>query len=575
MRSPSADRLGLLVAAAYLVAALHGLGAADVVGDDEAREVGIVQDVVRGQWLWPRFNDELLPDKPILYHWLAAVPCALAGFSAGAARLPAAVAGAILVGWTARFGGALFGAPAGVVAAGLLATMPALFTHARVARPDTLLVLLLSVALGYAFAWWRDRRRRDATLALVLLGAATCAKGPVAPALFVLTLAGFLAWQRDLGRSRGLLTLPGIVGFAVLGLGWYALALGGWGELFVREHFIGRYLRNLAGGLASGHPYSPKPLRYHLLFYVNHLPVVALPWTPVVVLALWQAARHGGLRDPRQRFLLCWAVAPVVAFTPAEWKLRYYLLPCLPPLALLAAPAVLSLWHAALRPLARRTAVTAAAVAALLPIVGLWIVTSRHVELSQSDVSTLQALGGIVPGGLRNAAAGVGFAGGALVVATAYRGWRALVTGTAAAVVAWMLLGVPALERAISDRDSLRPFAEGMARHLAPNVPIVFFPETIRTVAVYAGHSIATVRRRRELPPGTAVVTSGEAYASLRAAAAVGPPLLESDGRIGNVARGHVVLAAVQGGGPSPDHVVDGGDDAEVVRNVQRDRREE
>src|SRR3989442_13854441 len=79
--SSRASRAGLLLAAGYLVAALHGLGASDIVGDDEAREAGIVQDVVAGHWLWPRFNGEPLPAKPVLYHWLPAPPRVAPGVS--------------------------------------------------------------------------------------------------------------------------------------------------------------------------------------------------------------------------------------------------------------------------------------------------------------------------------------------------------------------------------------------------------------------------------------------------------------------------------------------------------------
>src|SRR5204862_397474 len=83
-------------------------------------------------------------------------------------------------------------------------------------------------ALGLAFRWWHEHRRRDATLALVFLGLATLAKGPVAVALFAFTVGAFLAWQADLGRLRGLPTAPGIVAFVVLGLGCYAVALAAW-----------------------------------------------------------------------------------------------------------------------------------------------------------------------------------------------------------------------------------------------------------------------------------------------------------------------------------------------------------
>ena len=533
----------LLLAAGYLVAALHGLGASDIVGDDEAREAGIVQDIAAGHWLWPRFNGELLPDKPVLYHWLAALPCAAAGFSETAVRLPSALAGAALVAWTAALGADLLGAPAGLAAAALLATTPALFTHARVARPDVLLVLLLSLALGRAFRCWRDGERRDATAALVWLGAATFAKGPVAPVLFALTLGAFLAWQRELRRLPRLVTAPGLAAFAVLGLGWYAVALAGWGREFVHAHLVGRYLRNLAGGLAAGGAYSPKPLAYHLLFYAKHLPAIALPWTPFAVLALWQAWRTGGFRDPRLRFLVCWAAAPVVAFTPAEWKLRYYLLPSLPALALVTAPAVLRLVIVPARRLSPRGLAALAAIAAAG--LGGLALAARSLPLSPSDRSTLDALWRIVPGGPSAAVAGVGFVAGVLLVALAWRAWAALVAVVATAVVLWMAVAQPALEAAISRRDSLKPFASGVAARYPPPARLAFWGDTIRPVAVYVGRPMPTFRRRADIAPGLALVGSEAAMRRLLDAGVVGFPVLSAEGRLGNVARGRIMLLEV------------------------------
>ncbi|HUE30415.1 MAG TPA: glycosyltransferase family 39 protein [Verrucomicrobiae bacterium] len=547
--SSRASRAGLLLAAGYLLAALHGLGASDIVGDDEAREAGIVQDVVAGHWLWPRFNDELLPDKPVLYHWLAALPCAAAGFSETAVRLPSALAGAALVATTAALGADLLGARAGLAAAALLATTPALFAHARVARPDVLLVLLLSLALGCAFRWWRDERRRDATAALVWLGAATAAKGPVAPVLFALTLGGFLAWQRDLRRLRRIVTLPGLVAFAVLGLGWYAVALAGWGGLFVHEHLVGRYARNLLGGLAAGGPYSPKPLAYHLFFYPKHLLAVALPWTPFTALALWRAGRTGGFRDARLRFLLCWAAAPLVAFTPAEWKLRHYLLPALPALALVTAPVVTELLAEPVRRLSSRGLAALAAVAA--GAVALAAVVPAP-PLSPSDRSTLDALLGVAPGGPAVAVAAVGFVAGVLLVALAWRAWAALLALVAAGTVLWMAAGQPALEAAISRRDSLAPFARAVAARYPPPARLAFWQETIRPVAVYVGRPMPPLRRPKQLAAGLALVGSEPALSSLLDAGVIGFPRLEAEGRMGNLARGRVLLLEIASGRAVP-----------------------
>ena len=551
--SSRAERITLLVAAAWLALALHALGAADIVGDDEAREAGIVQDVVAGHWLWPRFNEELLPDKPILYHWLAALPCGAAGFSEAMVRLPSALAGAALVAWTGFFGAELLGPYSGLVAAALVATTPALFHHARMARPDVLLVALLSPALGFAFRWWGHGRRRDATAALALLGAATFAKGPVAPVLFGLTLGAFLLWQGDVRRLPRLLTPVGVAAFLVLGLGWYALALAGWGERFVHEHLVGRYLRNLAGGLVTGGPYSPKPLVYHLLFYPLHLPIVVLPWTPIVALALWRARRARGYRDPRLRFLVCWALAPVVAFTPAEWKLRHYLLPAIPALALVAAPTVLRLLREPTRRFDRRALVVGGAVALGGIALAVAFAAGWAPRLSPSDRSTVDALLSVVPGRASGLVALAGFVAGVLAVSLAWRAWAALVGVTAAAMVCWMLVGMPALEQERSRRDSLKPFARTVATLRPSPAPLAFWRDTLRPVVVYVGRPVPTLRRRDAVVPGIALIVPEPAWEALSRAGVVGFPLMIGSGRTGNVAVERVLLLEIApGAAPLP-----------------------
>lgn len=537
-------RAAILLAVLYLALALRGLGAADIVGDDEAREVGLVQEMVAGHWLWPRFNDEILPDKPTLYHWLAAACVSAAGFSETTVRLPAALAGAALVGWTAVLGAELVGPVPGVLAAVMLATTPAFFTHLRLARPDTLLVLLLTVALGFAFRWWRDARTRDATRALVFLGLAMLAKGPVAPALFGLTVVAFFAWQRELRRLPRLFTPLGVAGLLVFGFGWYVLALAGWGELFVREHLLGRYVRNLAGGLATGGTYSPQPLSFHLLFYLKHLPAIFLPWSPLVAFALWHGWRASGLRDPRLRFLLCWAMVPVIVFTPAEWKLRYYLLPSLPALALIAAPAA---WHLVRQPPRRLgdawLAVLAAAVV-LAIVVGPWLADGALGILSTSDRSRLAALVPLL-GGTSGVVAFVGFLAGLVIVGVAWRAWGAVLVAAAAVGLAWVVLVAPPLERAISERDSVKAFAEAVGGRYPAPTALGFDRQLLRPVVVYAGRRIPTLRRRESRTPGLVLIATGTVYRERLGVGSAGPPLLTARGRIGNAGSDDLVVFEV------------------------------
>lgn len=549
---PSIRRAGAL-AAAYLLLALHGLGDHAIVGDDEAREVGIVQDVVRGRVLLPRFNDELIPDKPILTHWLSAAVVAVGGFSEAHVRLPSAVAGSALVGWTALFGDRLLGAPAGLAAGVLLATTPALFGRARLARPDVVMVLLLALALGAFWHAWREGDRRAAVVAWTWLGLATCAKGPVAPALAATTIGLFLLWQRD-GRAVGrLLPLPGLVLFAVLGGGWYLAALTGWGEEFVRQHLVGRYVRNLAGGLSRGGAYSPNSFLYHLTFYPLHLPAILMPWTPLLAAASSALWRSGGLRDPRARFLVCWLAAPVVVFTPAEWKLRYYLLPALPAAALLAAPLAARLAAAIGRPpsitrrsLAAASALTVATIAAAVLVLG------RPELLSAADRRGLEAVLAVA-GGPAVAAAAVGILVGIVAVIVACRAWGVLVTVTAIATGVWLLTVAPALERATAARDDLRDFARAVAARVPAVQPLVFVGPPVRSVVVYVGRAIPSIPRHPErLPPEGWILARAAAHRALFEAGVVGPPVVEGSGRLGNLERGELVLAEIRARRPFP-----------------------
>lgn len=541
LRSPGAR--GPLLALAYLLLALHGLGDAPIVGDDEAREVGIVQDVVRGHVLWPQFNDETLPDKPTGYHWLAAVPTALAGFSETAVRLPSALCGAALVWWTVAFGTRLVGPTSGTVAGVLLATMVALFTRVRVARPDVLLTLCLALALGAAWTWWRDGDRRQGTRALVWAGAATLAKGPVGPVIFAIAVGTFLLWQRALPRLVRLPTLAGALGFAVLGLGWYALALLGWGDRFVEEHLVGRYVRNLAGGLHEGRAYSTNALWYHLSFYLVHLPMVVMPWTPFLGVALWRLWRQGGLRDPRARFLVCWALAPVIAFTPAEWKLRYYLLPSLPALALLMAPTVESLLTAprdALRP--SRASLIAAGLTALLLATGTFVALARPDLLARSDRLTVDAFVGAI-GGRGVAAAVLGATVGVVSGAIAYRAWSVIAAGVAVVGAAWLLVAVPRMEADTATRASFKSFAQEAAARFR-DAPLAFYGKVVRQIVVYAERPIpALARDPGKITPGMGVIAFEPAHRALFEAQLVGPVVAAGSGRLGNVSHGTLTLS--------------------------------
>ena len=150
-----------------------------------------------------------------------------------------------------------------------------------------------------------------------------------------------------------------------------------------------------------------------------------------------------------------------------------------------------------------------------------------------------------MPGGPSAAAAGTGFLAGVLLVALAWRAWAALLASVATATVLWMAAGQPALEAAVSRRDSLKLFASAVAARYPPPAPLAFWRDPIRPVAVYVGRPMPTLRQPEDVTPGLALVGSEPALWRLLDAGVIGFPMLEAEGRVGNITRGRVMLMEI------------------------------
>jgi 4-amino-4-deoxy-L-arabinose transferase-like glycosyltransferase len=67
------------------------------------------------------------------------------------------------------------------------------------------------------------------------------------------------------------------------------------------------------------------------------------PWSGLVLPAIARATPRGTFRDAGLTFVLCWLLLPFVFFTLAGSKLPGYIVPCVPPLALLMGRAAVAL----------------------------------------------------------------------------------------------------------------------------------------------------------------------------------------------------------------------------------------
>jgi len=155
-------------------------------------------------------------------------------------------------------------------------------------------------------------------------GLATLAKGPLGLLLPGLVVGGYLLSTREWRFWRDVLAPAAIAAFALVALPWYVAILRDQGRLFVDVFLLNHNLQRFTSTIHN----HPGPLWYYL-------PVLLLglfPWSGLAVPGL---VRSSGVASRADRFVLLWLLLPLAFFSLAAAKLPGYILPCVPPLAIL------------------------------------------------------------------------------------------------------------------------------------------------------------------------------------------------------------------------------------------------
>jgi 4-amino-4-deoxy-L-arabinose transferase-like glycosyltransferase len=168
-------------------------------------------------------------------------------------------------------------------------------------------------------------------LAYAFLGLAVLGKGPVAVVLAAgISLCAWFLDERGVVLRRWRI-IPGLLIAAAISIPWFWLAFRQNGYAFISTFFINQ---NLARYVTDIHHHS-EPVYY----FLPVLLALLLPWSGWLLLLVSKSPVKG-LRcwrrwDPGMLFLACWVLFPVVFFSFSDSKLAGYILPSLPPLALI------------------------------------------------------------------------------------------------------------------------------------------------------------------------------------------------------------------------------------------------
>jgi 4-amino-4-deoxy-L-arabinose transferase-like glycosyltransferase len=319
----------ILLATVCYVFFFNGLGNIGLLGPDEPRYASVAREMYQsGDFVTPRLHGMVWFEKPVLLYWAAAVSFAVFGVSEFAVRLPSAVAASVGVFFIYFVCRRLWGQGVGMAASVILASCVGYLAFARAASMDMLLAVCLTLALlsflmGYNTS--DPERKRWFAAFYAFIGLGVLAKGPIAILLPVLSLAGYLLLRGRRGEWREWRPLYAVIIF-LIAAPWFVAVIRSNGFEFVRVFFINHNVERFTSTM-HGHE---RPF----YFYLPDLLLLTFPWSFTLIPALRRTL------DRNDRILLWFAVVPIVFFSFSGSKLPGYILPSVPPIAILCARAI-------------------------------------------------------------------------------------------------------------------------------------------------------------------------------------------------------------------------------------------
>lgn len=317
----------------WLILVLAALFTRPVLPIDETRYLSVAWEMWHsGHFLVPHINGLPYSHKPPLLFWMIQLGWALLGVKAFSARLTAPFFGLLSLFLTAHLARRLWPTQRTIACLTpfVLLGLPLWAVFGTLTMFDMPLAFFTLLGATGVFVSSTGRSIRGWCLAGAAMGAGLLTKGPVV--LLHLLPLGLLApwWMGE--RCRGANCwkwygglLAALLAAVAVALVWAlpAAKAGGpaYAEAILWHQTAGRMVRSFA---------HSRPVWWYLVL----LPLVLFPW--FFEIPLWRQMRRTRL-DLGVRFCLSWAIPPLLLLSLVSGKQIHYLIPLLPPAALLMA----------------------------------------------------------------------------------------------------------------------------------------------------------------------------------------------------------------------------------------------
>jgi 4-amino-4-deoxy-L-arabinose transferase-like glycosyltransferase len=328
----------------YGLVPIFGGDGIGLVGADEPRYAQVAREMLaRHDYVTPILYGKPWLEKPALYYWRAMFSFREFGVHDWSARLPSASFAFVLV--TLIFLHMRRFRPGGQLDAALLtASCAGILSFARGASTDMQLAAPFCIGMLGWYAWYETDSKFWLFDLYFFVGAATLAKGPVAPFLALVIITIFAALRKEWSILRRSIWWPGVVLYLAMVLPWF-IAVQKRNPNFLRVFFLEHNLERFATNRFEH--------EQHFWYYLPVILLSMMPWAVIAIAALsdavrgsiaeWRARRakfhymgHARAGDAFPEFLVLWALIPILFFSFSESKLPGYVLPSVPPLMILS-----------------------------------------------------------------------------------------------------------------------------------------------------------------------------------------------------------------------------------------------
>ena len=302
---------------------------------DEGRYVEIPREmVVSGDYITPRLDGMKYFEKPPLFYWMQAATIRVAGINETSMRfwiVLFAILGCLSVFYV---GAKCYSRNIGVTASGILATSLIYYCHSRIILLDLVLSIFLCGSLwAFFLAFVKENQSKIPKKYLIVLMYALSALACMTKGLIGAVLPGFVVflWMlltNNWKKLKEILYIPGILVFLAIFLPWHILVAQKNHDFlyyyFVVEHFL-RYATKLH------FRYQPA------WFFIPIIVAGMIPWTGFSLVAFKNLVKKSFDKNSEHIFLACWIFGIFGFFSFSHSKLIPYILPIVPPIALITA----------------------------------------------------------------------------------------------------------------------------------------------------------------------------------------------------------------------------------------------